>query len=180
MTCVDHEPGAWFLVEQRGVLHLDARYGHGALIDDSVLVRLDAAELAAYRTGGHAALSDLAARIHDSAPTWSVPPTTGGTSTGARTAPATARRSPPRSPTAPGPRGSPPRGVSPIMPGSRRPAPRLAALSSVADGPWASPGWGCPGRSPGEYPHRIASLLRLAIHGTGRRSLIRPDRQDTP
>ncbi|MFI9002755.1 hypothetical protein [Streptomyces sp. NPDC053541] len=68
MTCVDHEPGAWFLVEQRGVLHLDARYGHGALIDDSVLVRLDAAELAAYRTGGHAALSDLAARIHDSAP----------------------------------------------------------------------------------------------------------------
>ncbi|MFB6580316.1 hypothetical protein ACFCYC_23400, partial [Streptomyces sp. NPDC056402] len=27
---------------------------------------------------------------------------------------------------------------------------------------------------------RVASLLRLAIHGALRRSLIRPDRQDTP
>ncbi|MFJ5228747.1 hypothetical protein ACIQBJ_02495 [Kitasatospora sp. NPDC088391] len=68
MRYVDHEPGAWFLVEERGVLHLDARYSYSAVIDDSVLIRLDDAETETYRTGGHAALSRLAARIQHSAP----------------------------------------------------------------------------------------------------------------
>jgi len=68
MRYVDHEPGAWFAVEHRDELYLDARYAYSALIDDSVLVRLDESELEAYRAGGHAYLSDLTRRIHDSAP----------------------------------------------------------------------------------------------------------------
>ena len=68
MRYVDHEPGAWFLVDQAGILYLDARYSYSALIDDSALVRLDRSELEAYRAGGHSALSELAARIHHSAP----------------------------------------------------------------------------------------------------------------
>jgi hypothetical protein len=68
MQYVDHEPASWFLVQQRGVLYLDARYSHSAMIDDSALVRLDDAELAAYRSGGHDYLTSLARRIHDSAP----------------------------------------------------------------------------------------------------------------
>jgi len=65
---VDHEPGAWFLVERRGTLYLDARYSHSALIDDSALIRLDDVEVEAYRARGHAYLSDLARHIHESAP----------------------------------------------------------------------------------------------------------------
>lgn len=68
MHYVDHEPGAWFLVEQQGVLHLDARYSYSALIDDSALIRLNEAELTAYRAGGHDYLSGLAQGIHNSAP----------------------------------------------------------------------------------------------------------------
>ncbi|HEU5129988.1 MAG TPA: hypothetical protein VFU12_18555 [Glycomyces sp.] len=68
MRYVDHEPGAWFLVEQQGVLYLDARYSYSAVIDDAALIRLDESELADYRTGGHDYLSGLASRIHDSAP----------------------------------------------------------------------------------------------------------------
>ncbi|WP_157537247.1 hypothetical protein [Nocardioides sp. Root190] len=68
MQYVDHEPAAWFLVQQRGVLHLQARYTRSAMVDDSVLVRLDESELTAYRTGGHDYLSALARAIHDSAP----------------------------------------------------------------------------------------------------------------
>ena len=68
MRYVDHEPGAWFLVERRGELHLDARYSAGPYIDGSVLVRLDDAELAGYWGGGHDALTDLARRIEGTAP----------------------------------------------------------------------------------------------------------------
>ncbi len=68
MHYVDHEPGAWFLVEQQGTLYLDARYSYSAVVDDSALVRLDESELAAYRAGGHDYLSELATRIHDSGP----------------------------------------------------------------------------------------------------------------
>ena len=68
MHYVDHEPGAWFLVERQGALYLDARYSYSAVIDDSALIRLDDSELAAYRTGGHDYLSGLAQRIHNSAP----------------------------------------------------------------------------------------------------------------
>ena len=45
MRYVDHEPGAWFLLEDEGVLYLDARYSHSAVIDDSALIRLDESEL---------------------------------------------------------------------------------------------------------------------------------------
>ena len=41
---------------------------YSALIDDSALIRLDDAELEAYRSGGHEYLTDLATRIHHSAP----------------------------------------------------------------------------------------------------------------
>lgn len=68
MHYVDHEPGAWFLVEQQGTLYLDARYSYSAVIDDSALIRLDDAEVAEYRAGGHDYLSRLAERIHNSAP----------------------------------------------------------------------------------------------------------------
>lgn len=68
MHYIDHEPGAWFAVEEQGVLYLDARYSAGAAVDGSALIRLDEAELAAYRAGGHAALDELARRVNDSAP----------------------------------------------------------------------------------------------------------------
>lgn len=68
MHHVDHEPASWFLVEQRGVLHLDARYAVSSMIDDSALIRLDASELEAYRDGGHTYLSQLAQRIDRDSP----------------------------------------------------------------------------------------------------------------
>jgi len=68
MHYLDHEPGAWFLVAQEGVLYLQARYSYGPVVDDSALIRLDAAERERYRAGGHDALSELADSIHNSAP----------------------------------------------------------------------------------------------------------------
>jgi hypothetical protein len=68
MRYVDHEPGAWFLVEDGDDLYLDARYGYSALIDDSALVRLDATEQRRYLDGGRDYLAELARGIHDSAP----------------------------------------------------------------------------------------------------------------
>ncbi|HXH36858.1 MAG TPA: hypothetical protein VNJ54_20950 [Plantibacter sp.] len=68
MHYVDHEPESWFLVEQEGVLYLEARYSYSAIVDSSALIRLDDAERERYRTDGHNALSDLATQIHNSAP----------------------------------------------------------------------------------------------------------------
>ena len=68
MRYVDHEPGMWFLVEQEGSLYLHARYSYSGLIDDSALIRLNDTELAAYLLGDHDVLSDLATRVHNSAP----------------------------------------------------------------------------------------------------------------
>ena len=68
MRYVDHEPGAWFLVEDDGILYLDARYSYSALIDDSALIRLDDTELRGYRAGGHEYVTGLARGIHNSAP----------------------------------------------------------------------------------------------------------------
>lgn len=65
---LDDEPGRWFLVSIGGELHLDARYSYSALIDDSALLRLDEGELARYRDGGHAFLSELAERVHMNGP----------------------------------------------------------------------------------------------------------------
>ncbi|CAL9673449.1 hypothetical protein SUDANB105_07694 [Streptomyces sp. enrichment culture] len=78
-------------------------------------------------------------------------------------------------------------------------APQPAALIHAARGRLADhAGLAAPGTAPrrvvvgprfpqalgsaraGRDPHRIGSLLRLATHGTRRRSLIRPDRRDTP
>ena len=68
MRYLDHQPGGWFLVQQGERLYLDARYSYSAIIDDSALVELDEAEREQYRLRGHAYLSDLAERIHMSAP----------------------------------------------------------------------------------------------------------------
>ncbi len=68
MHYVDHEPRAWFLVEEQSILYLDARYSYSGLIDNSALIRLDESELEAYHAGGHDYISDLAMRIQDSAP----------------------------------------------------------------------------------------------------------------
>lgn len=68
MRYVDHKPGGWFLVEQQGSYYLQARYSYSAVIDDSALIRLDESEVEAYRAGGHDYVSDLAMRIHNSAP----------------------------------------------------------------------------------------------------------------
>ncbi|PIJ15882.1 hypothetical protein BMH30_13070, partial [Leucobacter sp. OLES1] len=66
---VDHEPGRWFLVARNGETFLDVRTSAGPVGDTSVLIRLDADELAAYASGEHEALSELAERIDRSAPT---------------------------------------------------------------------------------------------------------------
>lgn len=68
MQYVDHQPGAWFLVEQQGDLYLQARYIITSMLDDSTLIRLDESEVEAYRTGGHDYISKLARRIHDGSP----------------------------------------------------------------------------------------------------------------
>lgn len=68
MHYLDHEPRAWFLVEEESILYLEARYSYSGLIDSSALIRLDESELEAYHVGGHDYLSDLAMRIQDSAP----------------------------------------------------------------------------------------------------------------
>lgn len=68
MHYVDHEPGSWFLVEQDGVLYLEARYVVTSMADDSALIRLDESELERYRESGHDALSTLARQIGDSSP----------------------------------------------------------------------------------------------------------------
>ncbi|MFC7878001.1 hypothetical protein [Isoptericola sp. NPDC057391] len=68
MQYVEHEPGAWFLVRRDDRYYLEARYTYSAAVDDSALVALTAAELEAYRAGGHEYLSQLARKIHRSAP----------------------------------------------------------------------------------------------------------------
>lgn len=65
---LDHEPAAWFLVGAGDVLYLDARYSFSALIDTSALISLADEEVAGYRAGGHGYLSELAQRVHMSAP----------------------------------------------------------------------------------------------------------------
>lgn len=68
MHYVDHEPGAWFLVERQGIFYLDARYTINSTVDDSALIRLAESELMAYQDGGHDYLSDLAGRIQNNGP----------------------------------------------------------------------------------------------------------------
>ena len=68
MRYVDHEPGSWFLVEQRGDLYLDARYAINTMVDDSALIRLDESELRQYEQRGHDYLNELARRVNDEGP----------------------------------------------------------------------------------------------------------------
>lgn len=68
MKYVDHQPGGWFLVQQGDRLYLQARYSYSAIIDDSALIELDASERESYRARGHDYLSELAERVHMSAP----------------------------------------------------------------------------------------------------------------
>ncbi|SDE07476.1 hypothetical protein SAMN04489747_2442 [Auraticoccus monumenti] len=68
MHYLDHEPGAWFLLEQQDVLYLQARYVISSMADDSALIRLDDSEREAYRTGGRDHVARLASRIHDGSP----------------------------------------------------------------------------------------------------------------
>ncbi|NYV74968.1 hypothetical protein [Streptomyces sp. UH6] len=68
MRYLDHQPGAWFLVQQGDSLYLDARYSYSAVIDDSALIELDPSEREAYSKGGHEYLRRLARKIHMSAP----------------------------------------------------------------------------------------------------------------
>ena len=67
MRVLDHEPQAWFLLEDDGVLYLDAHCSHSA-VDYSVLIALDATERAAFEEGGHDYLDRLAYDIQYSAP----------------------------------------------------------------------------------------------------------------
>jgi hypothetical protein len=64
---LDHEPHAWFLIEDEGTLYLDA-YCSLSVFDYSVLIALDADETSAYRAEGRPYLDALAERIHNSAP----------------------------------------------------------------------------------------------------------------
>lgn len=68
MHYLDHEPGAWFLLEQHDVLYLQARYVISSMADDSALIRLDDSEREAYRARGRDYISRLAHRIHDGSP----------------------------------------------------------------------------------------------------------------
>ena len=67
MRVLDHEPHAWFLLEDNGAFYLDAHCSHSA-VDFSVLIALNATEQAAYEAGGHCYLDRLAHDIHYSAP----------------------------------------------------------------------------------------------------------------
>ncbi|MFT4299765.1 MAG: hypothetical protein QM597_09050 [Aeromicrobium sp.] len=68
MRYVDHEPGAWFLVERAGAFFLEARYVVSSMLDDSALIELDETEVEAYRTEGHEYVDRLARRVHDGSP----------------------------------------------------------------------------------------------------------------
>lgn len=71
MRYLDHRPGSWFLArDPDGDLYLESRYVRSSMVDGSCLVRLDAAEVEGYETGGAEYLDDLARRIDGSRP-WS-------------------------------------------------------------------------------------------------------------
>jgi hypothetical protein len=67
LKVLDHEPHAWFLLEDEGKLYLDAHCSLSVL-DYSVLIALDEDETSAYRAEGRHYLDALAERIHNSAP----------------------------------------------------------------------------------------------------------------
>ena len=62
MVVADHEPHAWFLLEEAGTYYLDARAGHSA-VEWSVLLRLTPEEDREYHAVGRPYVAYLAARI---------------------------------------------------------------------------------------------------------------------
>jgi len=68
MRYVDHEPGSWFLVEQKGELYLESRYTINTMADDQCVIRLDDSERRRYRDDGRDYLTGLARAIDDSSP----------------------------------------------------------------------------------------------------------------
>ncbi|MDP5227796.1 MULTISPECIES: hypothetical protein [Arthrobacter] len=62
------DPASWYLFWWRDALFLDARYSWSAVLDDSLLVRLDHIQVAAYRAHGARALDELQRAIQDSSP----------------------------------------------------------------------------------------------------------------
>ena len=67
MKVLDHEPQWWFLLEDEGVLYLDANCNHSSISYD-FLIRLEAGEVKKFRTEGRAYISRLASEIQNSAP----------------------------------------------------------------------------------------------------------------
>jgi hypothetical protein len=67
MKVVDHEPYAWFLLQEGDTLYLDAHCSH-SFVDYSVLVALDDQERARFDTEGRDYLDRLSHDIHYSAP----------------------------------------------------------------------------------------------------------------
>lgn len=67
MKVLDHQPYAWFLLEDDGRLYLDAHCSH-SFFDYSVLIALNDAETEAFRSAGRAYIDKLAYDIHYSAP----------------------------------------------------------------------------------------------------------------
>ena len=64
---VDHEPAAWFLVQDGKRLLFDVNCSHGA-VSHEFLMELNASERADYAARGRRFLSELAERIQSSAP----------------------------------------------------------------------------------------------------------------
>ena len=67
MVVIDHQPYAWFLLEEDGCLYLDAHCSH-SFFDYSVIIAMNEAETEAFRVGGRTYLDKLAYDIHYSAP----------------------------------------------------------------------------------------------------------------
>ncbi|GMM60892.1 hypothetical protein [Novosphingobium pituita] len=67
MNVIDHQPHAWYLLEDNGVLFIDAACSH-SFVDYSVLIELDKQELQNFESDGRSFLDQLAYDIHYSAP----------------------------------------------------------------------------------------------------------------
>lgn len=67
MQVVDHEPHAWFLLEDGEKLFLDCHCSH-SFFDYTVLIELDDSETSRFRAEGRDYLNKLAYDVHYSAP----------------------------------------------------------------------------------------------------------------
>lgn len=67
MRVIDHEPQWWFLLEENGLLFLDANCNH-SFVGYDFLLELNAKERGAYKHEGREFINRLATEIQDSAP----------------------------------------------------------------------------------------------------------------